>query len=138
VQSGEQTSILVSMKPLKELSLHVSTYNNETKSTSDISSNERAIIYLNSKQDNHEVYQVYQKGTEKIEIADGLYDLEVYLYSDQTLMGGYTGKIEIPKTIYQSSNLNLQVFVWPNKNQEEIFQAINDNYNSTEIKPVFS
>jgi len=133
IQTDSQTSILMDLKPLHELSLSIVKYNNETKITSQLSPGEKGIVYLKQKNTNYEAYGIYETGNEKIQLVDGKYDAEVYIYKGDELIGGYTGIIELPVNLYSASAIEFPGFYFEGKSQEDMVNLINEKRNSTEI-----
>ncbi len=130
IKQVRQDSIPVEMQPLYRVSYIIRKYDNTTKQYYDVGSDEKAVLYMKSR--NHVVYDVYGENN-TIELTSGNYSVEIYLYKDNKLEGGYSGIAEVPE---QATSAVFNAFVWPGKKQEDIYNLITSNYNSSIIKPV--
>ncbi len=131
VKQVTQDSMAVELKPLYKVTYTIRKYDNSTHQYYDIGSDEKAVLYMKS--GNRMVYDVYGKSSNTIELTSGNYSIEIYLYKDNKLEGGYSGVIDVPE---QPASAVFNAFIWPGRKQEDIYNLITSHYNSSLIKQI--
>ena len=85
----------------------------------DLGADESATILVKSNTTSYETYAVYPGGILKLPIRDDIYSVDVYLVNNETILGGYTGTLQVTKRdIDQSSGITFHV-VWQESASED-------------------
>ena len=144
-QQVTENSILVMMDPLKSFDFSVIKIN-EDDEQADLSSNEKAVIYIKSLNNSNDIFRTYpaEEGMEKIDLVenDASYYLEIFLMDSDKLTGGF--KADWKLSYSDMINKNKIVFYVYDKGvaktddeKVNMIKFLNKNKNNNELMPKF-
>jgi hypothetical protein len=125
VQLNGQNSVLMNLLPLVEVNVNVLKFNNLTNLSTQLSPGEKAYLFM--KDNTNEAYTVIEYGDETVNLVEGSYETEIYIYKDDEITGGFVGNIDIPFDIYSKSSITLYAFDLIDLDEEEIINTIKNN-----------
>ncbi len=109
---GDSQNVNVYMRPLHDLNVTVLKYNNETDITEELVGLEKASVYFTT--DDQELFMVYDKKARKLGFieSDANYTMNVYLFLEDKLIGGYKGNFEV-EDIAGKTGLTVKAYYFP-------------------------